>query len=316
MQPDTRTISIKKGLLYLQLQLETKEYPFSSDSFGKDRSHLQFSATVPDFSFGDLHESFNLYVLVLFLEKHLPVSFRKQVIEKIRPKEIGPLNFFGDINGSCDRFPDDPETTAVCYHGLLKTNAVTERELATLAQSIFENVNDDGVIQTYFVTKDKPRYNRLDAVTIINILRFAYALRQESSVKLSEDYVFNWLKSGDYKSGTLYYPSSYTFLYFCSLLASTNYQTKARFTDTLRCEFNKIDQEDLKYPLDYALNILTGEQLKEVRNESLIEKLLDLQTEDGSWPADAFYATNRTKVYFGSKSLSTIFAVLALMETY
>lgn len=299
----------------MELQLETNKFPYSSDCFGTSRNDFYSIENLPQFPFGDLHEAFNMYIIVLFLEKHLPASFRSKLIDTIRPQKIGqPVNFFGDISGDCERFPNDPETTAVCYHALLNTNTVTEMEIASLAKSVYDNVNDDGVIQLYYVSKENPRYNRLDAVSIINMLRFAYALRHENLVKISEDYVFNWLNSGNYKTGTLYYPSAYTFLYFCSLLASTNYQTKARFVGPLRQEFAQINQEDLKFPLDYALSVLIGVELG-VHNESLIKKLMDMQTEDGSWPADAMYATNKTKIYFGSKSLSTIFAILALMET-
>lgn len=311
---DTRTAAIRKGLMYLELQLDKGKFPFSSDYFGTNRDGLEYCPKLPQFPFGDLHETFNLYMLVLLLEKHLPSSFRTKLIETMRPKEIGPLNFFGDINGDFERFPNDPETTAVGYHALLKTNTITVVELASLAQSLYENVNDDGVLQIYYVSKESPRYNRVDPVSIINMIMFAYAQRHESLVKLSEDYVFNWLDSGSYKSGTLYYPSPYAFLYFCSQLASTNYQTKTRFMDTLRREFNQINQDDLKYPLDFALNILTGAKIGFL-NETLIEKLLDMQTEDGSWPADALYTTNQTKIYFGSKSLGTLFSVLALIET-
>lgn len=84
--------------------------------------------------------------------------------------------------------------------------------------------------------------------------------------------------------------------------------------DTLRCEFNQIKQEDLKYPLDYAQTILTGAKVG-IYDQISIQKLLDMQNEDGSWPVDAIYATNKMKIYFGSKSISTMLSVLALMET-
>lgn len=313
--PEARAESIRKGLQYLELQLETNKFPYSSDCFGTCRDDLYSVGKFPQYPFGDLHDAFNMYIVVLFLEKHLPSSFRSKLIETIRPKKVGqPVNFFGDIDGDVQRFPNDPETTAVCYHALLNTKTVTEMEIASLAKSVYENVNDDGVIQLYYVPKENPRYNRLDAVSIINMLRFAYALGEENLVKLSEDYVFDWLNSGKYKRGTLYYPSAHTFLYFCSRLTTTNCRTKARFMGPLQKEFAQINQEDLKFPLDYALNVLTGVELG-VRNENVIEKLRDMQTEDGSWPADALYATNKTKVYFGSKSLTTIFAILALIET-
>lgn len=307
-------MSIRKGLTFLELELETKKFPFSSDCFGTTRDKLHHSTDLPEFPFGGLHDTFNLYLTVLFLQQHLPSSFRTKLVEKMRPKHIGPMNFFIDINGDYEKFPNDPETTAVCYHALLKTNAIKEAEITTLAKSIYENVNDDGIIRTYYVSKESPRYNRLDAVGIINILRFAYELRHEHLVKPSEDYVFNWLNSGNYKKGTLYYHNGSTFLYFCSQLASTNYPTKVRFMDSLRQEFVKINKDDLKYPLDYALNILTGVELG-IRDEVLVEKLLDMQNLSGSWPADAMYGTNHSKILFGSKSLSTIFAVLALMES-
>ncbi|XP_037041526.1 uncharacterized protein LOC119078158 [Bradysia coprophila] len=250
--------------------------------------------------------------------KHLPSTFRNKLIAAVRPNKIATVNFFADISditGDRQLFPDDQDTTAVCHHALLATHTVNEDDLLSLSQSIYENVNDDGVLQAYYVSKDNSRYNRIDAVCIINILRFAYAQRHERFVQRSEDYVFDWLISGKYKSGTIYYPSAYTFLYFCSLLASTNYQTKIRFMDTLRREFDQIKLEDLKYPLDYAQTILTGAKIG-LYDESLIEKLLEMQNmEDGSWPADALYCTHRVKVYYGSKSISTILSVLALMET-
>lgn len=230
----------------------------------------------------------------------------------MRPTSIRTLNFF--IGGSQEDFPDDSDCTSVCYHALLKTNAVTEQEVSRIARITYENVNDDGLLLTYYVTKDHRRYNRLDAINMINVIRFAYAQRHEKFTQRSEDYVFDWLNSGHYKSGTLYYPSPYAFLYFCAKLTSTNYSTKMRFTDTLRREFSQINTESLKYPLDYAFVILTGVGLG-VDNEVLVEKLLGMQNEDGSWPADALYYTNGLKMYCGSTSISTIFSVLALIET-
>lgn len=300
--------------MYLELQFNTTEFPFSSECFGTSRDNLQHPDQLPQFLFGDLHETFNFYLVVLLLEQHLPVNFREKLIEKIRPTDIGAKNFFGDIGGNVTRYPNDAETTAVYYHALLKTNVVTEMEIEAIARSVYDNVNDDGLISLYYVPKDHSRYNRLDAVCMINMVRFAYAQRHERFIERSEDYIFDWLSSGNYKSGTLYYPSPYTFLYFCSQLASTNYLTKTRFTGTLRREFNQIEPKDLKYPLDYALIILTGIEL-EIRHEYLIGKLLDMQNDDGSWPADAMYMSNQTKIHFGSACISTIFSVLALIET-
>jgi hypothetical protein len=65
------------------------------------------------------------------------------------------------------------------------------------------------------------------------------------------------------------------------------------------------------YPLELAQRIITL-SLLDIPAPEEVQQLARLQNPDGSWPADGFFHYGRTKIYFGSRALTTAFALKAI----
>ncbi|CAG7718927.1 unnamed protein product [Allacma fusca] len=153
-----------------------------------------------------------------------------------------------------------------------------------------------------------------DAAACVNVLILAYRLKQEEKVRDTEDYVSDWLISGKWKNGTLYYPTGLAFLYFLSVLIKSNKKARARFESHV---LKSVKDCSVKFPLDFAFKklILDNLQVEEPNDARKLEKeLLNMQKEDGSWPADAAW-WHKDKVYWGGEGISTIFALAALISS-
>ncbi|MBW3015696.1 hypothetical protein KY330_04705 [Candidatus Woesearchaeota archaeon] len=66
-----------------------------------------------------------------------------------------------------------------------------------------------------------------------------------------------------------------------------------------------------EYPLDLAMRTSLAYSLG-IANKTEKQKLLGLQEQAGSWPADALFHYGSQQGYFGSRALTTAFSVRAL----
>ncbi|CAG7724644.1 unnamed protein product [Allacma fusca] len=252
-------------------------------------------------------DQFTHFLALDLLGNELSYTVRSKLLDYLRPSEFNTLSYFFDPN----IFPADVDSTALGYTSLLKAGIITQENVFPSAKKVFENVNDNGVVEVHFKPAIERRQNMVCASMCCNVLRLAYTLRQENQVQKTEDYVFEWLKSGKWKTGTLYYPSGFAFLYFCSTFVKINYRVKKRFATMVRTAIED-SLQNCRFPLDYALVLLALENLGCKKHSQGISKvLLGMQENDGSFPEDAIWG-DRYRVLWGGKALSTIFIVGAL----
>ncbi|CAG7821423.1 unnamed protein product [Allacma fusca] len=302
---NTMECAIDKGLRYLETLYEKKPWAFSATSYTRDRKIFTDSY---DYKFTGLPETFTHFLALDLLGKHLSPLVRSKLVDSLRPSKLQTLNYFVDPS----RFPDDVDTTVLGYTTLLKARVLTEDNVLPVAETVFGNVDDNnGLVELHFKSAEKRRQKIICACVCSNVLHFAYTIRQESKLQKTEDYVFDWLKSGNWKQGTLYYPSGFPFLYYCSNFVKMNYKVQRRFGPVLLSAI-KDSLKDCRLPLDYALLLLALENLGERDySEEISEILLGLQEDDGSYAPDAIWG-DRHGVLYGGKAFSTIIIIGAL----
>ncbi|CAG7718607.1 unnamed protein product, partial [Allacma fusca] len=250
--------AIKNGLEYLESLFDRKPWPFSCVSYSKTRE--EFTDNCESRHKGH-DEVFTHYLALRVPGEHFSPAINGRLIELTLPKSLNAVRYWV----SYDAIPVDTDTTSLAYSALLKLNVVTESDVQDVAKKVFSNKTDQGTDDLFF---DSPKYKDIyDASVMANVLILAYMLKQEDQVTKTEDYVFNWLTSGQWKNGTLFY---------------------------------------------HAVLLLVG-NLPDVKLE-LDRTLIDMQREDGSWPADGAWGL-WDKVYWGGEAVSTMFAVAALISS-
>ena len=144
----------------------------------------------------------------------------------------------------------------------------------------------------------------------MNTLYFANLVGLRDKTAKTENWVAEMLTSKEYLKGSRYYEPPEAFLYFLSRTTAKFPYLATRIGENLKEELKKrIDQTG--YPVDLAMRITTARNLG-IENPSDRSNLLKLLREDGSFPADSFFKYGDKKIFFGSRAISTSFAVEAL----
>ncbi|CAG8453735.1 6996_t:CDS:1 [Scutellospora calospora] len=220
-------------------------------------------------------------------------------------------NFFG-LKGIIQ---DDVNTTALCASVLF--GVLGENQVKAIAKQILQNVNEEGIIETYFPPR-KGRENRIDPTVCASAMRLIYKVGYDKDAKKTENYLYYTLATKSYLEGSKYFPSPDTFLYYLYKAIILSKDALNKFGALLAV--NVIDRlGTTNYPLDLAMRILIVEGLGLLKHEHMPEiinkekqTLEKLQQKDGSWPIDALYKTGRSEIYFGSREISTAFSLKVL----
>jgi hypothetical protein len=210
-----------------------------------------------------------------------------------------------------DLLPDDVDDTALGLISLLKNNCITKEECLFTSKLIISNTNDtivneqpkrEGIIQIYLHPRGR-RENYIDLVVCANVINLLYKLDLENEARATENYLLKILENNDYFNGGWNYFSPDTILFF---IYKAN---KDRFKDLL---FKRVKERigTTSHPLDLAMRVKICKDFDINNNE--LYKLKSLQNEDGSWSKDSLYRSGSSKLYFGGKVISTIFALAAL----
>lgn len=251
-----------------------------------------------------------IFSSLLILEtslKNYPFSETTKKVVKVCEKQLqdGHLNFFIDRN----ILPDDAETTSYGLSILLELGKLQKESIEKVLDEIISNVNNEGIIQVYFQPEKFGRPNRVDHVSISNILYLLNLADREAQI--SEDFVYKVLADQSYLAGSRYYHSPDAFLYFLSRLMKFP-RMKEKFYDLL-CDRLQSRIGCSNFPLDLAMRITAAQRLN-LDNKEEKEKLKTLKNDDGSWPIDSIYHYGSKIGYFGSSYISTSFAIEALKE--
>lgn len=219
----------------------------------------------------------------------------------------GMVYFFTDKN----LYPADVDTTAIAISVLTKASFINNSNFSNCIngiRKIITNTTKDGIIDTYF-DKSGEKRERVDPVVCANALYAISLYGKEFEALESMDFVYNILLSEAYKGGTRYYESEDTFLFALFKLVISFPNVYSKFVEPLKEKvIKRIGATENS--LDLAMRIIACNNLN-IHNSTEKNKLALLQLEDGSWPA-YFYFKGSNSRYFGSREISTAFAIKAL----
>ncbi len=241
-------------------------------------------------------------------KKHLPTA--KRLLDEVKSAmdNKGHFHFFGDKN----LLPSDMETTSYGLTILLQSGLVDNSFADKVLSEMVQTTDNLGRVKVYFEPCGK--FNPLDHVSAVNILFFASTLDRIKEFSVTKEWVQSVLESKEYLFGSRYYHSPDAFLYFFARLV-------AQFPNQFKCN-DSIVQAVLERlgttinPLDMAMRLSAGKLLGvfDASLDFLKEEktLIELQNDDGSFPSDGIFHYGRKVGFFGSKGITTSFALEAL----
>lgn len=249
-----------------------------------------------------------LLMLDLLIDEELNASVKKQMVQLIEQACLPDGTFYFFHNQ--DLLPRDVDTTTFGITILKREGKIADKVAEEGLSHVLRNCVPEGMIEVYLSPKKKEREGRLDPAVCANVL---YALTQAGRQGEAEPtirYLHQALKEETYLEGTLYYPSPDAFLYFVARVVSTFPMYQAEFADLLKEKIrNRMGASD--QALELSMRILAAKYLG-IECEKEQEKLAAQQLRDGSWPAYTIFKGNSKYKYFGSRELTTAFAIQAL----
>lgn len=223
--------------------------------------------------------------------------------EEMRPD--GLFHFFKDH----ELLPADADCTALGLSVLLRGGCLVIEQANRALNHIIANSNAEGVVETYFDPTGE-RAGIVDPVVCANVLYLATMLGRGHQLRATREYLYRVLAAREFHQGTRYYHSPDTFLYFTARLVrqfpSFHAQLERPLVDAVRER-----QGGSEYPLDLAQRVIISQWLR-IDDGGESQKLIDLQQDDGSWPADSLFRYGRKRIFFGSRLFTTAFALRAL----
>ena len=146
----------------------------------------------------------------------------------------------------------------------------------------------------------------------MNILHLFYTNGRGHELDETFDWVENVLKNRAYTTGTYYYVSGDSFLYFIARFMQSSAEVRQR----LEPMFKERIQERFGVEADaisLAIRILAALTVDIVDHRDL-DTLLSMQCEDGSWGKSWFYRTPGTGMQVRNDGLTTALCIRAIEE--
>jgi hypothetical protein len=225
---------------------------------------------------------------------------------KVEMRPDGLFHFFKDHA----LLPADADCTALGLSVLLRGQCRVFEQANRALDHIIENCNIDGVVETYFDPTGE-RAGIVDPVVCANVLYLATMLGRGPELRPTREYLHRVLLAREFNQGTRYYHSPDTFLYFTARLVRQfpilHAQLLGPLVDAVRER-----QSETEFPLDIAQRVIISQWLR-IDDGGEWRKLIDLQQDDGCWPADSLFRYGRKQIFFGSRSFTTAFALRALV---
>ncbi len=252
------------------------------------------------------------------------------------PRENSAYYFFDTKK---QMLPPDVDCTALGWAVILKnrTDPLYKDLKPLVRQKILSNViqsndNNNGIIQVYFPFKEsnsrEEREGRLDPVVCANAIYFLSLTGSLEGAEKTLKYLLQEVTSPDAKwktEGSRYYPSPDVALYFItrSMLTSQNFMSEkiySQFQKALTDIWKERILVKTTSTLDLSARLITGIQLElYIENSSeksamdtMLIPLMKPQEQDGGWKKEALFRCGRDAYYFGSRELTTAFALTAL----
>lgn len=206
------------------------------------------------------------------------------------------VHFFHDAS----RLPADADCTALAYLLVLSAGLDLEAQAHRAFDTIAANTGCDGVVATYF-ERSGERAGIIDAVVAANVVRLAVRLGRTDEVRATTAFLDGLVRDRSYLDGSRYYPSPDCLLYSLAL---------GRPVPGLR-EAIAARMGASAGAIDLAQRILAARRVGLV-NAADRDRLIALADADGTWPAEGWFCYGRSRRWFGSRALSTAFALAAL----
>lgn len=286
--------AVERGRRYLESEHQDGYFP----------SYVSASRLFPDEPQESPREIFSTIVLADAALMNNPDSdAARAVLQYLEDqRQQGQFTFFEDKTA----YPPDTDTNSLAYSYLLESEMPVQEEAHRTLDTILAHQDLDGLVQVWL---SKDRQNRIDPVVGANALYLAGLLDRGDEMQQTEQWLMETLRTGDFQSGTRYYHSPDSFLYFMGRLAKfpeLSDKMKAELAEQLEQRIGKTE-----YPLDLAMRTALADSLG-INNDLEKQKLLKLQEQSGSWPADALFRYGGKEIYFGSKAVATAFSIQGL----
>ena len=208
-----------------------------------------------------------------------------------------------------DRLPADADCTALGLSVMLRGGCMVQKHAHRALDLILENLNEEGIVTTYFDPAGE-RAGIVDPVVCCNVLYLAHQLGRGDELRETSRYVRDVLVGGRYLDGTRYYHSPDALLFFAARLAQQLESTDG-LSEPLRDILEKRTTNGRT--LEVAARMIASEWL-DVHRGDLVQSLMNMQLENGQWPADSLFRYGRRAIFFGSTALSSAFALRALQS--
>lgn len=210
-----------------------------------------------------------------------------------------------------ERLPADADCTALGLSVLLRNGARIRDRAHRALDRILANTNEYGIVQTYFDPTGE-RDGIVDPVVCANVLFLAFQLERADEAQPTLDFVRDVLMGERYLQGTRYYHSPDSFLYFLGRVVHHFPEARESLFEPLR-EAVRRRQGTSAYPIDLAQRVLLSAWLG-IDDGGELDHLIDAQGSNRTWAPDALFRYGRKKVFFGSRPLSSAFALAAVTQ--
>jgi hypothetical protein len=204
--------------------------------------------------------------------------------------------------------PADVDCTAVGLSLLHETERVDSSLVNRAVDRMLENTNEAGVIKVYFPPCGHRQY--VDPVVCVNALYLFALVGREDEARPTLDHVRHFASSGEYLTGTRYYSSPDVFLYFLFRFVE-RFPSAGELLEGPLCQKLRDRFGTTQSPLDLAIRVMLARRMG-IANDREQEQLLAAQGSDGAWPAGPFFRFGKRRGFFGSRELTTAFAIKAL----
>lgn len=212
---------------------------------------------------------------------------------------------YGPLPKGLPLYPPDIDCNSLAYSNYDHLN---DAERQGIMDQILEYVDSEGILQGY-LSKDKVR---IDILMCVNGLALLHEYGRGHQVAATEDWVYKVLDTRAFRDGTHYYPSPDVFLYYVSRLLRRAPNLRKRFAPVLRdCVLERMEAGGDALAL--ASRLIAAARCG-VRNDHVLEKLLALQKEDGSWEAGVVYQFTRVSGVAWHQGFTVSMAILAIEE--
>ena len=213
----------------------------------------------------------------------------------------------GSAPNGLPQFPPDVDCNSLAYSAFSHLDSLSRERIM---DQMLLHVDSQGILQGYLSFEKI----RLDVLMCVNGLALFHEYGRGHELAATETWLYSVLATRAFRDGTHYYPSPDLFLYFVSRLLRKAPTLRSRFAPVLReCVLERTEADGDALALAARL-IAAARCGVVVGSGHLLERLLVMQKEDGSWEAGVVYRFNRTEGVAWHQGFTVALAVLAIEE--